>query len=134
MKKRAIFLGAVSSVLFSKVALGDIIVEEPPMVNNLGPLASASDGSTSVDIVNSEEASGQKEGEITLKYNSGVGVEVYSGLAKVEHIPVGSDGWTGSFKVERGVIFYTPAGRPQLECRAQSLAGWYGPCKIKEAD
>lgn len=114
-------------------ARADLIEEEPTLTDNTGALGVASEATTSVDIIADASATGTKEGEITL-FKNDAGVEIYSGLAKVEVIPTGSDGWTGALVVGTGDILYTPAGRPQLSCPAQALANWYGPCKIATAE
>lgn len=131
---KRIFLVAIGALLLSaQTARADLVEEEPDFTDNTGALGVSTDAATSVDIIKDVDANGMKDGEITIKKTSGVGVDVFSGLAKVEAIPEGSDGWTGSLVVNSDEILYTPAGRPQLSCPAQSLAGWYGPCKIKES-
>jgi hypothetical protein len=97
-------------------------------------LAALSTGENSVEI-NSEStttAVGTRDGEITV-FRSDAGVEVFSGPLKVETIIRGSDGWTGSVLLESSSeVRYKPDGRPELVCAAQSIANWFGPCKVPE--
>jgi len=101
-----------------------------PTENNLGPIAG---GEQAVANIQQETggANGTEVGEITI-FNDGTAIRVYSGVAKVEVIPTGSDGWTGSYSIESGKILFHPTGRPELECYAQESANWYGPCKLPE--
>lgn len=105
---------------------------EPQYENNLGALNT---GDTSADIIsegNSEDVSGAQKGEITLRLTE-MGVDIYSGLNKVEAIVRASDGWTGAIEEETtSHIIFHPSGRPELKCPKQDLANWYGPCKLAE--
>ena len=117
---------------FAGWAFAQLVEEETPIVDNQAALGT---GDNSADILgNSEEqvVMGTKEGEITLRTTEAA-VEVFSGFNKVESIPRQSDGWVGSFTFESSLVKFHPAGRPELECPAQALSGWFGPCKIAKA-
>lgn len=113
-------------------AFAQLTEEEPDYSNNTGATgASSSTSVVDVNTENTQEVTGTKEGEITI-YKTDSGVEVYSGLNKVESIPEGSDGWVGQIQESSSMINFTPAGRPKLDCPAQDIANWYGPCKLPE--
>lgn len=78
-------------------------------------------------------ATGASEGEITLRRTTS-GIDVYNGFIKVEAIAEGSDGWVGRVVDNGGSIDFEPAGRPMLNCPAQTVSGWYGPCKVDEEE
>lgn len=119
---------ALCMLVLASTCMAELVQEAPQYPNNTGALAT---GEEAADIVseNSGGTVGAQEGEITL-YRSSVGVDVYSGYNKVESITNNSDGWVGGVDIETNSIKFTPAGRPQLDCPAQSLANWYGPCKL----
>ena len=111
-------------------ATAQLVEEEPVMIDNTGPLGT---GDNSAQITGEGgEALGVKVGEITL-HRTATGVDVYSGLNKVEMIAEESDGWVGSLTIGSGEIRFRPAGRPELQCAAQDIPGWFGPCKVPEA-
>lgn len=114
------------------VAYAQYVEEEIPLPDNTGALGT---GDNAADISMSggsqEEVMGTKEGEITLRTIE-AGIEVFTGFNKVEMIPRESDGWVGSFTFDMSSIKFRPAGRPELDCPAQELAHWFGPCKIPD--
>ena len=129
--KRALLLIALLISLNPVSVRADLVEEDPTYPDNTGVLST--EGSVS-DIVSDDQNSqlGTKQGEITLMKLDG-GVDVYSGLKKVERIQGGADGWTGTIEEATGMFHFQPAGRPMLECPSQSLTNWYGPCKIPDA-
>lgn len=134
----AVSLGAVLFTMQSAFAEDPLPPPEyddhPAVENNTGAMPTGSDAVANIQAETGGSAAGTEDGEITIYYD-GTGIKVYSGLNKVEVIPTGSDGWIGSYLVETGNIKFTPAGRPQLDCEAQSGAsGWYGPCKLPEIE
>ena len=134
MKLKYILILAVGATCVSPVSG---LAEEPFICcetstsyqNNIGALGT---GDNSADIVTDEQGNvlGVKKGEITLhKVESGV--EVYSGLNKVEMIESSSDGWVGTIEEQGSMILFKPAGRPELKCPAQAISNWFGPCKMQ---
>lgn len=116
----------------------EIIEEEPDLTDNTGPLEGVDSGTvTSVDVVSETEQAetGTIKGELTIfKKSDGSGYEIFSSEAKVEAITADSEGWVGKIAEGSSSLRFTPAGRPELECPAESISGWYGPCKIPEVN
>lgn len=99
--------------------------------DNTGAISS-SDSAAEIIEGETTTASGASEGEITLRRTS-AGIDVYNGFMKVEAIAEGSDGWVGRVADNGSSIDFEPAGRPVLNCPAQSISDWYGPCKVEES-
>jgi len=149
MKKITLAL-SIATMAWSNLALA-----EEDEVTFMGPYDSAgqavldgadlntgalSQGDTTAEIIspdsnsNNEEVAGAVKGEITLR-ETDAGIDVVSGFAKVESIAKNSDGWVGQIKsASSSMIRFQPSGRPELECPAQELANWFGPCKVPEAN
>ncbi len=129
MKKITLLL--LSILISALPVFADLVEEEPDFTDNTAALGT---GDNYADTENENgEAVGTKEGEVTL-LRTVEGFDVYSGLNKVEAIPTGSDGWVGQIVDETENVLFTPAGRPQLDCPAQDVANWYGPCKAVQQD
>ena len=130
IKKTLLFIGLLCC--FGPPAHAQLIEEEPTYDDNTGALSTGGTDAAA-DITSDSESTvlGTKDGEITL-FKTDAEVVVYSGLNRVEHIQDASDGWVGSFQFESDTIKFTPSGRPELNCPAQTLASWFGPCKLQE--
>ena len=128
---RLVILLIGAMVLFVTPVWAQLLEEDPPMQDNNGALSS---GDNTADITQEGvEATGTKAGEITI-FKTDAGVEVYSGYNKVEAIPSGSDGWVGHVTIESSSIKFQPTGRPLLDCPAEDVSNWFGPCKLVEQE
>lgn len=106
---------------------------EPVYQDNTAAQGEGGDSAADINTELDESIAGTKKGEITLhKVDSGI--EVFSGMNKVEQIENNSDGWVGKIEESASGYKFTPAGRPQLDCPAQSIGNWFGPCKVPEQE
>lgn len=136
--KRTINCVLLASLLICPMAFAEELIEEvapPPegMEDNLDSITSV-DNVAAVNIAEGEDAivTGTMDGEITL-FKVSNGWKIYSGALFVELVPNDADGQTGSIVADGDGYLYHLAGRPTLRCPPQSLANWYGPCKVNES-
>lgn len=134
MKITVLYMFITLIFCFGQVAKADdaLVEGDPDYPDNTGPLGTASDNTANIAGEGEEvEVMGTAEGEITLRRTLSA-IEVYSGDKKVESVPNDSDGWVGKFPtVSELKISFQPAGRPLLQCPAQNIANWFGPCKME---
>lgn len=137
MKKAIALLTLGLLTIYTPVMAQDensgVIPEEPTFTDNTQATNTEANPVNVVDGTGSGQGgSGAVNGEITILRTS-AGVDVYSGMNKVEVIDSGSDGWVGRVQDNSSYIDFTPTNRPKLKCDAQSLSGWFGPCKLEES-
>lgn len=131
-RKYTIFSLSLLAVAFVTPLHAELIEEEPNYQDNTGALTTTN---AAADIVSNADSNvaGTHEGEITL-HSVDAGMEVFSSLNKVELIPHGSDGWVGRLSFGNAAVTFHPNDRPMLNCPAQALNGWYGPCKVAQGE
>jgi hypothetical protein len=109
--------------------------ESVPYNDNTGALSAVKTDNTADVVTESEEevAAGALEGEITVwkredKYM------VYSNGNRVEDLIKGIGAIGSITSYSSGMVKFQPTGKEELNCPAQDIAEWYGPCKLTTAD
>lgn len=105
--------------------------ESVPYEDNTGALSTAKTDNTA-DIVNESEeevAAGALEGEITV-WKKEDKFMVYSNGNRVEDLIKGIGAIGSVTSSSSGMVRFQPTGKEELECPAQDIPDWYGPCKL----
>lgn len=108
--------------------------ESVPYEDNTGALSAVKTDNTA-DIVNENEeevAAGALEGEITV-WKKEDKFMVYSNGNRVEDLIKGIGAIGAITSSSAGMVRFQPTGKEELDCPAQDIPEWYGPCKLPTA-